>query len=106
MTAAIHSIAGAKRKVNRDTELTALHQQAIIAELRVRIAELRRDCDLWRDLAVAWIERRVFDAEQARRLAERAAPRRNRGEQPLVALDGVGGRMFTTIACFVGALIA
>jgi hypothetical protein len=29
----------------------------------------------WRDLAVAWIERRVFDAEQARRLAERAAIR-------------------------------
>ena len=68
MTAAI-SIVDTARKANREAELTVLHVQAIIAELRVQLAEMRRDRDLWHDFAKAWIER----SEQAQRLAERAA---------------------------------
>jgi hypothetical protein len=78
MTAAIHSIVNTARKASREAELSVLHVQAIIAELRVQLAELRRDRDLWHDLAEAWIERRLFDGEQAQRLAERAAIRAER----------------------------
>jgi hypothetical protein len=75
MTAAIHSIVDTARKASREAELSVLHVQAIIAELRVQFAELRRDRDFWHDLAEAWMNRRTFDAEQAQRLAESAGIR-------------------------------
>jgi len=80
MTAAIHSILDTAREASREAELTVLHVQAIIAELRVQLAEHRRDrdLDLWHNLVKAW-HRRAFDAEQAQRLAERAAIRAEKG---------------------------
>ena len=73
MTAAIYSIVDTAREAGREAELSVLHVQAIVAELQAQIAEMRRDRDFWHDLAEAWIRRRAFDAEQAQRLAERAA---------------------------------
>jgi hypothetical protein len=76
MTAAIHSIVDTAREASREAELTVLHVQAIIAELRVRLAELRRDrdLDLWHDLVKAW-NRRAFDAERAAIRAEKGGDR-------------------------------
>jgi hypothetical protein len=67
MTAAIDTA----RKASREAEQTVIHVDAIIAKVRAQIAEMRRD----RDLAEAWMNRRAFAAEQAQRLAERAAIR-------------------------------
>ena len=71
MTAAIHSVVDTARKASREAELSVLHVQAIVAKLRVQLAELRYD----NDLTEAWMSRRAFHAEQAQRLAERAAIR-------------------------------
>ena len=80
MSAAIHSIVNTAHEASREAELTVLRVQAIIVKLRVQLAELRRDrdLDLWHNLVKAW-NRRTFDAEQAQRLAERAAIRAEKG---------------------------
>jgi hypothetical protein len=64
MTAAIHSVVDTARKASHEAELSVLHVQAIIAQLRVQLAELRRDRDLWHDLAEAWMTRRAFDCSR------------------------------------------
>jgi hypothetical protein len=69
MTTAVHSIVDTAREASREAEQTVIHVEALIAKLQAKIAEMRRD----NDLAKAWIGRRAFAAEQAQRLAERAA---------------------------------
>jgi len=85
----VHTI---KQNANTSAEPAVhhLHQEAIVAEVRARVAELQAriaerdaqiaevtyDRDCWRDAALTWRRIHSFEAQQAKRLAERAAARK------------------------------